>query len=91
MKEEDKEKSNYEKICEYFSLNALYSKEEIIEGLKELNIAPKGNSLISKLGQEISFRKTRGKQIDESVIMIQFKRNSKHNNLYKLYSWVNYF
>ncbi len=91
MTEEIKEKSNYDKICEYFAPNNQYSKKEIIDGLIELGIAPKGNGLLKRLKQEISLRITRGKQIDEKVVMIQFKRSSKHNKLYQLYSWCNEF
>jgi len=84
----DEEESNYDKICNYFQFDEEYSKKEIINGLIELGIAPKGKGLLSKLGQEICFRVSRGKQLGEKVIMCGFIKN-KPNNLYKLESWLN--
>ena len=85
------EESNYDKIMSYFQSNTSYSSKEIIDGLIKLGIAPKGNGLLSRLGQKTSFRVARGKQIGEKVRMIKFIKVSKHSNQYTLKYWVNEF
>jgi len=87
----EEEKSNYDKICNYFQSSTGYSREEIINGLIGLRIAPKGKGLLSKLFQEISFRVSYGKQVDGKVMVARFMRFSKHSQLYNLKAWCNEF
>ena len=85
------EESNYDKICNYFQTDTPYSREEIIKGLIKLGIAPEGKGLLNKLWQEFSFRATRSKQVEETVIQAKFMRINKYIKLYCLRTWCNNF
>jgi len=86
----EKEETNYDKVCNHFQSGETYSKEEIINGLIKLGIAPEGEGILSKLGQEICFRASRGKQLGEKVAMTRFIRD-KPTSSYKLGFWFNDF
>ena len=85
----EKEKNNYEKIIKYFDYGKAYSHKEIIKGLIQLEIAPKGKGLLSRLGQEIFFRISHGKQKGDVIAKIKFSHVSRYSNMYILRYWSN--
>ncbi|MFH1503134.1 MAG: hypothetical protein ABIE36_00560 [Candidatus Diapherotrites archaeon] len=81
-------KDDYEKIIVKFGFNTFYTKQEVIDGLAELEIIEKKdssnrlNNLLNKISNEIYFRKTYHK----NNWRLKFISN-KRPKLYQIVSW----
>ena len=91
MIEKNEEKNSYEKIVDYFGFGTSYSKKEVIDGLVDLGLAPKGKGLVSKFFQNVSLNSTRSKQLGEDVLVLKFMKRNRHSNSYELIGYKNSF
>lgn len=74
--------SDYEKIVYKFGVEILYSKQEIMDGLKEVGIIKSEKGLVNKIKNKLAFRKRYSHGHSELKIIY-----IPRQNLYRIVTW----